>query len=91
MAELSWYVLNQLDQFKSILKNYASKRNRPAYFIHLLTTYAPGVQKYSKEKFTNLEEIFKYFDMKVLEFGTISTVRRDDPLSQGTFFVAELN
>jgi hypothetical protein len=91
MAELSWYVLNQLDQFKSLLKEFASKRNRPTYFIHLLTTYAPGVQKYGNEKFTNLEEILEYFDMKFIEFGTISTVRGDDPLSQGTFFVAELN
>lgn len=91
MAELTWYVLDQLDEFKATLKKYALGRNRPTYFIHLLTTYAPGVQKYGKKKFTNLEEILKYFDMKFIEFGTISNVREDDPLSQGTFFVAKLN
>ena len=90
MAELTWYVLDELDVFISNLKAYSEQRNKPTYLIHILTTYAPGVQKYGKEKFTNLEEIKNYFEMNYLESGFILTPRVDDPLSQGTYFVAEI-
>jgi SAM-dependent methyltransferase len=90
MAEITWYVLDDLEKFIRELKAYKNERNKPTFLIHLLTTYAPGVQKYGADKFTNLEEIKKFFGMKYLETGFIQTPREDDPFSQGTFFIAEL-
>jgi len=68
MAEITWYVLDKLDDFKSYLKN-----NLPnTQLIHLLTTYPAGTQQYGKEKFTNLEQIMDYFQMSYLEYGEIT-------------------
>lgn len=67
MSEITWYVLDKLDSFIAFLQ--AEMPN--VYLIHLLTTYPPGVQKYGSDKFTNLEEIMSYFNMKYLEFGRI--------------------
>jgi len=68
MAEITWYVLDKLDDFIAFLRS-----NLPnTYLIHLLTTYPEGVQEYGKDKFTNLQEIMSYFKMKYLEWGEIS-------------------
>jgi 2-polyprenyl-3-methyl-5-hydroxy-6-metoxy-1,4-benzoquinol methylase len=89
MAEITWYVLDELDTFLSRCRDYAAQRRNPTYLIHLLTTYAPGVQKYGREKFTNLDGILQYFKLDVLESGCIKTPREDDPDSQGTYFIAK--
>ena len=49
MAELTWYVLDELDVFISKLKAYSEQRNKPTYLIQILTTYVTGVQKYGGE------------------------------------------
>ena len=49
-----------------------------------------GVQKYGSYKFTNYEEILKYFDLKYLESGFITEFKTNDSDSQGTYFIAEL-
>ena len=68
MAEITWYVLDKLDDFIAFLK-----RDFPdTYLIHLLTTYPDGVQKHGKEKFTNLQQIRSYFKAEYLEWGEIS-------------------
>jgi SAM-dependent methyltransferase len=90
MAEITWYILDELDEFLSRCKGYASGRHRPTYLIHLLTTYASGVQQYGAEKFTNLEEIQRYFGLETLESGLIKTPRESDPNSQGTYFIAKI-
>lgn len=90
MAELTWYTLDTLDEFLSALRTYALSRQKPTFLIHLLTTYKPGTQKYGTEKFTNLDEILKYFNMQNLEYGFIKTARDDDPDSQGTYFIAKI-
>lgn len=90
MAELTWYILDTLDEFLSGLRIYAQSRPKPTFLIHLLTTYKSGTQKYGTDKFTNLEEILEYFNMQYLEYGFIKTVRDDDPECQGTFFVAKI-
>jgi len=90
MAEITWYILEDLDLFLRNLREYSAKRNRPTFLIHLLTTYAPGVQKYGADRFTNLDEILTYFDLNYLESGFIRTPREDDPNSQGTYFVARI-
>ncbi|HPU29877.1 MAG TPA: hypothetical protein PLM71_06095 [Syntrophorhabdaceae bacterium] len=52
MVEITWYVLDKLDRFKKLL----SKMCTGCGFFHTLMTYAPGVQKYGVEYFTNLDE-----------------------------------
>lgn len=67
MAEITWYVLNELAAFVEFLK-----RELPdVYIIHLLMTYAPGVQQYGKEWFTNLDEIKAFFGFDYLESGLV--------------------
>ena len=90
MAEITWYIINDLDQFIINLTNYKNKRNKPTFLIHLLATYAPGVQKYGADKFTDLEGILSYFKLDYLESGYIKTPSTADPLSQGTFFIARI-
>lgn len=67
MAEITWYVLEQLPAFLKFYKD----RLPDAYLIHLLMTYAPGVQQYGKEWFTNLDEIKTYFGLDYLETGLV--------------------
>ncbi len=67
MAEITWYVLEQLPAFLKFYKH----RLPDTYLIHLLMTYAPGVQQYGKEWFTNLDEIKAYFDLDYLETGLV--------------------
>ena len=90
MAELTWYILTELDSFLVELSEYAKFREKPTFLIHLLATYAPGVQKYGREKFTTHQEILKYFNLNYLESGFIKTVRPDDSDSQGSYFLARL-
>lgn len=90
MAEVTWYVLDHLAGFTARLRDFASQRERPTYLIHLLTTYAPGVQKYGREFFTDLDGILNFFELEYLEAGFVRTPRGDDPLSQGTYFVARV-
>ncbi len=90
MAEITWYVLDDLDKFLVSLKHYAKQSQEPVFLIHLLATYEPGVQKYGADKFTNLDEIIKYFNLEYLEYGFVKTVTEFDDKSQGTYFVAKV-
>jgi SAM-dependent methyltransferase len=90
MAEITWYILDDLDQFLVRLNEYAKQSQEPVFLIHLLATYEPGVQKYGADKFTNLEEIIKYFNLEYLEYGFVKTVTSFDDKSQGTYFVAKV-
>lgn len=90
MAEITWYILESLEQYLLDLKKYAISRSKPTFLIHLLATYKQGTQKYGLEKFTSHEEILEYFGLSYLETAFISTQREDDKESQGTFFIAEI-
>jgi len=90
MAEITWYVLDHLRDFNARLRDFAAKRDRPTFLIHLLTTYGAGIQQYGRDYFTDLDSILAFFDLNYLEAGFTLTPRSDDPLSQGTFFVAEI-
>ena len=68
MPEITWYVLDQLKEFKCFLKNELPN----CYLLHMLMTYKPGEQVYGREYFTNLEEIMKYFGMYYLESGLVN-------------------
>jgi hypothetical protein len=67
MAEITWYVLNQLQAFLEFLRTELPQ----TYVLHLLSTYPPGVQKYGADYFTDLPGIKRYFGMKYLESGEV--------------------
>ena len=90
MAEITWYVLDDLNSFLKEIKNFAKNKETPTFLIHLLATYEPGVQKYGADKFTNLGEILKYFNLDYLEYGFVKTKTEFDENSQGTYFVAKI-
>lgn len=89
-AEITWYVLDTIDQFILDLKKYARSQLHPTYLIHLLSTYPEGVQKYGRHFFTDYSEILKYFDLEYIESGFTQVSRIDDRDSQGTYFIARL-
>jgi hypothetical protein len=90
MPELTWYILDKLDDFLTTLKSYAIDVKKPVFLIHLLATYAPGTQSYGTSKFTNHDQILEYFDLNYLESGYVRTYLEDGSRSEGTFFVARL-
>jgi len=68
LAEITWYILEKLDDFIEFLTSELPS----TYLIHLLSVYPDSVQKYGKEKFSNLNEILSYFEMEYLEWGEIN-------------------
>lgn len=85
MAEITWYVLDKLDEFIAFLK----KEFPNTILIHLLTTYPEGVQKHGKEKFTNLSQIMSYFNAEYLEWGEISYPKMEG--CKRTYFASKWN
>jgi SAM-dependent methyltransferase len=68
MPEITWYILDYLDEFILFLK----KELPNTFLIHMLMTYEPGVQKYGSNYFTDLNGILKYFKMYYLESGCVN-------------------
>lgn len=67
MAEVTWYVLNDLREFIAFIE-----RELPhTFLLHSLMTYPPGTQQYGREFFTDLEGILDFFGMRVLESGEV--------------------
>ena len=67
MADITWYVLDELPAFLSFFK-----RDLPqTWLIHLLMTYAPGIQRYGAKFFTDLDGIKRYFGLNYLESGLV--------------------
>ena len=89
MAEITWYILEELPDFLLRLLAYSNKRVSPVHLIHLLTTYDPDVQKYGLASFQNLSEILTYFKLNYLEYGTIRN-QEINIKSQGTYFVGQV-
>lgn len=88
MSEISWYILPHLRKFILNLKEYASDRRESIYLFHSLTTYAPGIQKYGLNYFSNLNEILDFFSLDYLEFGSIVDCKQKN--TTGTYFFAEI-
>jgi trans-aconitate methyltransferase len=67
MAEITWYVLEKLKEFKEVISQY-----KDVMFFHTLVTYPEGVQEYGKEFFTNNNEIMDYFSdiIDIEEYGS---------------------
>ena len=74
MVEVTWYVLNKLDEFKKIISKY-----KGVSFFHTLNTYPQNVQKYGVDYFTNNEEIMKYFSdiIDIEEYGSLCKTTND--------------
>ena len=90
MAEVTLYVLPQLEKFLQNLQKHRADIDEPIYLIHLLTTYADGVQKYGSEYFTDLDGILSYFGLNYLEYGYVVGGKEYDSESRGTYFVAKV-
>ena len=90
MAEVTWYVLPQLREFISDLKISQTAWGAYFFLIHLLTTYAEGVQKYGSDYFTDLSGILDYFNLNYLEHGYVVGSKEYDSESRGTYFVAKV-
>jgi SAM-dependent methyltransferase len=84
MAEITWYVLDKLDEFIV----FVSKELPQTKLIHLLTVYPLGVQQYGKDKFTNLDEIKAYFNADYLEWGEICYPEMEG--CKRTYFIGNL-
>jgi SAM-dependent methyltransferase len=67
LAEVTWYVLDHLRTFLE----FARRELPDTYILHLLRVYAPGVQEYGVEFFTDLAGIKKFFGMEYLESGEV--------------------
>lgn len=67
MSEITWYVLDQLDEFL----NFMRVEMPDAWLIHLLMTYPPGIQQYGADKFTDLKGMMDYFGMNYCEWGEV--------------------
>jgi len=69
-AEISWYVLAGLNEFKKLIMKHCEGGG----FLHILTVYPEGQQQYGKDYFTNLEEIRAYWSdaVDVLEWGWVA-------------------
>jgi ubiquinone/menaquinone biosynthesis C-methylase UbiE len=66
MVEITWYILNKLENFKNIISKF-----KGVGVYHSLNTYPKDVQKYGKEYFTNNLEIIEYFSdiIEIEEYG----------------------
>ncbi len=67
-VEISWYVLDKLEEFKQYLNSNlvgggVESSEKSVYFVHLLMTYPEGQQCYGRDFFTNLDEIMQYWDV----------------------------
>jgi len=85
MAEITWYVLDQLDGFIEFLRDEMPN----TYLIHMLMTYADGEQKYGAEKFTNLATIKDYFGMNYTESGEVQ--HKEHNGGKRTYFIGKFS
>ena len=88
MSQLSWYVLDQLDEFITSIRKLAAF-GKPTFLIHSLATYADGMQSFGTDYFTNGEEIKNYFGLDYL-FSMETETRVGESKSFDTMFVAKI-
>ena len=82
MDEVTWYVLEKLDEFKLLI----SKHFKGISFLHTLRQYPQGTQQYGKDYFTDLKGFMKYFEPVVdySDWGSFGT--KADPCMHTFFF-----
>lgn len=81
LAEITWYVLDQL----ASLKNFIN-REKKILLAQLLTVYPAEQQTYGKEYFSDLPSILKFFNLHYLEYGEFGS---SDSAVKRTFFVGK--
>lgn len=62
-SEITWYILPELQEIFERMRRHAPAR----FFAHVLTFYAPGVQRYGRDYFTSLEEFIGFCPLQPLE------------------------
>ncbi len=69
MVEITWYVLDKLSNFKSIISNHPG-----VGFFHSLNIYPEGSQMYGNDFFTNQNQIIDFFSdvINIEEYGSFS-------------------
>jgi len=69
-AEITWYVLESLGAFKKLMLAQCAGQG----FLHLLTVYPEGLQRYGNDYFTSLDEILAYWSdaVTIKEWGWVS-------------------
>lgn len=85
MVEITWYVLQKLQQFKNILAVH-----KGVGFFHTLNTYPENTQKYGTEYFTNSKEIMSFFSdvIDIQESGVFS--KKENNGCSRTFFYGRI-
>lgn len=63
MSEISWYVLDQLQEFTS----FCRKTRSNSYLMHILTFYPPGEQSYGTEYFSDFSGLKAYMPVNIIE------------------------
>ena len=89
-AEITWYILDDLDKVMKSLKEYASVLGKPVYLIHALSMYPRGVQRYGVDKFHDLETLKVFFNLEYLECASFDVFQKDTK-STCTLFLAKLS
>ena len=86
LIEITWYVLDKLDEFKKLI----SLTSKNAGFFHTLKTYGTGQQKYGLDYFTNLDEIMKYWSdsVDILNWGQVNDLASGE--GYRTFFYGKI-
>ena len=82
MDEVTWYVLDKLEEFKSLL----SGNFKGTSFLHTLRQYPQGTQQSGKEYFTNLKGFMDYFE-SVVDFSDWGSFGSKVDPCMDTFFV----
>jgi SAM-dependent methyltransferase len=88
MSQLTWYVLDQLPDFKLLLKRLHNPE-KPTFLIHSLATYPKGVQTLGADFFSTGEEIKAYYNLNYL-FSMSTETRVEGSPSFDAMFVAKL-
>ena len=88
MVEITWYVLDKLEEFKKLIKKKYSGKN--VGFFHTLNVYFEGEQKYGNEFFTNNLEIINYFSdlIDIEEYGEFG--KKEYNGGRRTFFYGKI-
>ncbi len=84
-SQITWYVLEKLADYKSLLGTYAGRS-----FLHLLEIYPEGKQSYGREYFVGLEGILDYWSevIDIQEWGEVC--RKEDEGGGRTFFYGQI-
>ena len=85
MSEVTWYMLDELKAFLDRLTQFAEDRSTDTWLIHLLNTYPPGVQKYGRDFFTDLDGILAYFNLEYIEAGYVASSPTAQKVHKDTF------